>query len=91
MPERPYRTRELHDHLVRSANACQERAGLDQSTPTELLPAQQLCIRCGRVTARRNDAGLPWCGGDPVAPGQRLAEIWPGRPLTPNWPYARAA
>jgi len=64
MPERPYRTRELHDHLVRSGAACPERAGLDQSTPWGLPPSQKMCVRCGRVTARRDAASLPWCGGD---------------------------
>jgi hypothetical protein len=54
---------DLHAHLARSGLACPERRELDQSTPLGWVPCQQMCIRCGRVTARRNPLGLPWCGG----------------------------
>lgn len=67
MPERPYRTRELHDHYARSGLPCPERRSLDQSTPDGQTPCQQMCARCGRVTARRDDQDMPWCGGQPVA------------------------
>ena len=48
---------------------CKERFALSQSTPPGLLPCQKLCVRCGRVTARRDQQNMPWCGGSlPAAP-----------------------
>jgi hypothetical protein len=91
VPERPYRRRELHDHLVRPVGPCLERAGFDQSTPDGLRPAQLMCTRCGRVTARRDEHGEPWCGGEPVTPGRRTAEILPGSWSRPDGPMVRAA
>lgn len=78
MPERHLRKRDLHDQLVRTGSACPERAGLDQKTPKGLRPSQQMCARCGRVTARRDETGLSWCGGEPVTVEQRTAEVAPG-------------
>jgi hypothetical protein len=46
--------------------ACPERLHLDQSCV--LGPRQSMCIRCGRVTARKDTDGKPWCGGDIPAP-----------------------
>lgn len=67
MPENAYRRAHLHQHLAQGGLACRERVDLDQSTPDGLLPSQRCCTRCGRVTARRDPDGLPWCGGEPVA------------------------
>lgn len=36
---------------------------LDQRTPPGMTPRGACCILCGRVTARRDDQGMPWCGG----------------------------
>lgn len=47
----------------RLTTACPERADLEQGTPPGLRPSQQCCIRCCRVTARRDADGMPWCGG----------------------------
>lgn len=45
---------------------CRERADLDQGY--NLLPSRHaLCVRCGRVTARRDTDTMPWCGGSAVA------------------------
>jgi len=66
MPENAYRLAHLHGHGASKGNPCPERAGLDQSTPAGMRPAQKCCIRCGRVTARRDSEGLPWCGGLPI-------------------------
>lgn len=84
MPERPYRLRELHDHLARSGGPCPERAVLDQaSAPGQ--PSQALCGRCGRVTARRDPDGRPWCGGTHPAGGD------PHRCPGCGWPVDPAA
>lgn len=88
MPENAYRRRHLHDQLARSAPPCRERVDLDQGIPAGLLPCQQMCARCGRVTARRDPDGMPWCGGDPVTVEQRTAEITPGRWMSPTGPVA---
>jgi hypothetical protein len=88
MPENAMRRRHLHDHLVRSTGPCPERAGLDQSTPAGMRPAQQMCTQCGRVTARRHPSGLPWCGGTPVTPAGRTVEIWPATWLPGHGPLA---
>ncbi len=69
MPENAMRMRDLHDHRIRSTSACPERELLDQHTPPGIVTAQQCCIRCSRVTARRDTDGEPWCGGEPVVPG----------------------
>lgn len=74
MPENPYRHGQLYEHLARSATACPERAGLDQATPVGMRPAGKCCVRCGRVTARRDGRGMPWCGGQPVTPEQWAVE-----------------
>lgn len=79
MPENPMRGRQLHDHLVRSTGPCSERDGRDQGTPAGMRPAQMCCTRCSRMTARRDERGMPWCGGEPVTVEQRTAEIFPGR------------
>lgn len=55
-----------HRVAVLAIPPCAEWYELDQHTPAGLRPAQKLCTRCGRVTARRDPAGLPWCGGEPV-------------------------
>lgn len=44
---------------------CKERFALDQHTPEGMPPCQKCCIACGRVTARRDENGMPWCGGNP--------------------------
>lgn len=44
--------------------ACEERLTLDQGY-TVHPPSQAMCVRCGRVTHRRDTDGLAWCGGDP--------------------------
>lgn len=75
MPENAYRRSHLHQHLARHNLPCPERAGLDQSTPPGLLPAQTGCVRCGRVTARRAPDGMPWCGGEPITAEQQWAEM----------------
>ncbi len=41
---------------------CPERNDLDQGYHLR-PPAQAMCVRCGRVTARRDTDGLAWCGG----------------------------
>lgn len=81
MPERPTRLGELHLHRVRNPAPCPERDQLDQGARPEgyAWPCQVLCVRCGRVTTRRDPEGLPWCGGTVVTRDQRLAEIAPGR------------
>lgn len=43
--------------------ACPIREHLDQRTPVGMRPQGALCTRCGRMTARRDENGLPWCGG----------------------------
>lgn len=91
MPENAYRRRHLHDQLARSAPPCPEREDLDQTTPAGLLPAQKMCTRCGRVTARRDAAGMPWCGGDPITADGVAGEIAPGRFIRPTGPLAVAA
>lgn len=63
MPENAYRKRDLHDHYARGASPCPERGLLDQTPPAGMRPCQKLCIRCGRVTARFDDQGLPRCDG----------------------------
>ncbi len=45
--------------------ACPQRHHLDQHTPPGHRPCQAMCVRCGRVTARRDGDGQPWCGGNP--------------------------
>lgn len=47
---------------------CRERFALDQNTPAGMRPCQACCIRCGRVTARRDPDGMPWCGGELPTP-----------------------
>lgn len=42
---------------------CRERYALDQSTPAGMPSNHKCCIVCGRVTARRDHDGMPWCGG----------------------------
>lgn len=42
---------------------CVERSSLPQSTPAGSRPCQRMCVWCGRVTARRDFDGMPWCGG----------------------------
>lgn len=44
---------------------CRERYALDQRTPAGMTPCGACCIACGRVTARRDPDGMPWCGGNP--------------------------
>lgn len=63
-PTNAMRKGDLYGHLVKSTGPCPERAGLEQGTPPGLTPCQQCCIRCSRVTARRDQAGMPWCGGE---------------------------
>jgi hypothetical protein len=41
--------------------ACPEREHLDQGYNPP--PRQAMCVRCGRVTSRRDTDSLPWCGG----------------------------
>lgn len=91
MPERPYRRRELHDHYARSRPPCPERPDYDQSTPDGLRPCERLCARCGRVTARRDPAGMPWCGGDQITADGRTREIAPARWLSPLGPRLAAS
>lgn len=43
--------------------ACEERQTLDQGY-TASPPAQAMCVRCGRVTHRRDADRLAWCGGE---------------------------
>lgn len=43
---------------------CRERYALNQATPAGMTPSSKLCLRCGRVTARRDADGWPWCGGE---------------------------
>jgi hypothetical protein len=47
---------------------CPERAALDQNTPNGMRPCQAMCIRCGRVTARRDSHGYAWCAGEAPEP-----------------------
>lgn len=56
---------------------CRERFALDQSTPAGMRPCQACCVRCGRVTARRDAEGLPWCGGNPPTPAAETKEHQP--------------
>lgn len=83
MPRRPV---DHHDHIARGE--CRERVYLDQTTPAGLVPCQRLCTRCGRVTARRDPAGMPWCGGEPVTADGVTREIAPGRWMSPTGPVA---
>ena len=48
---------------------CKERYALDQHTPDGITPRGACCIRCGRVTARRDPDGMPSCGGTPPTIG----------------------
>ena len=43
---------------------CKERFALNQATPPGMTPRGACCIHCGRVTARRDEDGWPWCGGE---------------------------
>lgn len=43
---------------------CPERERLAQGTPAGMLPCTRMCSRCGRITARRDEQGRPWCGGE---------------------------
>lgn len=45
-----------------TAPPCPQRAELDQGYALR-PPKQQMCVLCGRVTARRDNDGMPWCGG----------------------------
>jgi hypothetical protein len=45
---------------------CPQRAGLNQGYDLK-PPRQQMCILCGRVTARRDGDDMPWCGGTETA------------------------
>lgn len=47
--------------------ACPERELLDQGYLLD-PPQQAMCIRCGRVTARRDTDNMPWCGGELPTP-----------------------
>lgn len=42
---------------------CRERYALDQRTPDGMTPCGACCIHCGRVTARRDQDGMPSCAG----------------------------
>lgn len=42
---------------------CPERERLPQGTPAGMPPCQAMCCHCGRVRARRDEQGRPWCGG----------------------------
>lgn len=46
--------------------ACPERATLDQGYTRPGPSRMAMCVRCGRVTERRDGDGMPWCGGEPV-------------------------
>lgn len=64
MPERPYRLRELHDHLVRSnGRPCPERDSQPQGSRPGTTGPGSLCQHCGRLTARRDQDGRPDCAG----------------------------
>lgn len=52
-----------------SGPECPERSRLVQANPGGGPPFQRMCLRCGRVTARSDGDGLPWCGGGLVQPG----------------------
>ena len=64
-PDRPPYARAVRGTNIPDGGLpCRERYALNQSTPAGMLPCQRLCIRCGRVTARRDQNGMPWCGGE---------------------------
>jgi hypothetical protein len=47
--------------------ACVERLRFTQSSLGR--PDTAMCLRCGRITARRSvEDGMPWCGGNLAAP-----------------------
>jgi hypothetical protein len=48
---------------------CPARDGLDQTAPAGGVGGPGMCVRCGRVTARRDRAGLAWCAGTGPEPG----------------------
>lgn len=68
MPENANRRAHLYGHFAAGGLACRERVGLDHASPAG-QPCQAMCVRCGRVTARRREDGYAWCGG-----AQALAE-----------------
>jgi hypothetical protein len=41
--------------------ACPERGRLPQLADGD--PHHRMCVVCGRITARQDSDGLPWCGG----------------------------
>lgn len=51
--------------LANGVAPCPEYYVLDQRTPAGMTPCGACCIACGRVTARRDPDGMPWCGGNP--------------------------
>lgn len=63
MPENADRVAHLWSHRSAAGLPCPEREGLDHDTPAGMRPSQKMCIRCGRVTARRGQNGYAWCGG----------------------------
>jgi hypothetical protein len=48
---------------------CPQRALLAQTVPE---PTTAMCVRCGRITARRDIDGMPWCGGSTVKMTNRV-------------------
>lgn len=45
-----------------TGSECPERRLLAQIQP-EGPPRVRMCVRCGRITARDDGDGMPWCGG----------------------------
>ena len=67
-PPAPYMRPPAGNRLAAGIPPCRERYALNQHTPAGMTPSQKCCIRCGRVTARRDCDGMPWCGGNPPTP-----------------------
>jgi hypothetical protein len=67
--------------LLGAAAPCPEREELYQYLPEGARSGLKVCCTCGRVTARRDSAGLPRCSGefvvgatctDPLPRGARI-------------------
>jgi hypothetical protein len=54
-----------------SGPVCGEHAELDQGRGRR-PPCMAICVRCGRITGRRDADGMPWCGGGVID-----REPWP--------------